>query len=120
MSTPAAGMPISKSTAAQFAWREVCDGWTLMSTSSLHVVQERMPPGTHELRHKHATTYQFYFVLEGHATVVLDDGALPVLAGQGVAIPRGVPHQIRNDSTGAVEFLVISSRPPREDRVDIA
>jgi mannose-6-phosphate isomerase-like protein (cupin superfamily) len=119
MTTSAFGTRISKHTAPQFVWRDVCDGWTLVSNARLHIVQERMPSGTHEVRHKHETTRQFYFVLAGHATVALGDSALPVLAGEGIEIPPGVPHQIRNDSAQDVEFLVASSQPPREDRVDI-
>ena len=115
----AAITPISKRNAPSFAWRESCEGWTLTSTPTLHIIQERMPPGTFELRHVHEVTQQFYYVLEGEATVQLDGSEITVSAGEGVSVAPTVAHQMRNDSSQPLEFLVISSQPPREDRVDL-
>jgi mannose-6-phosphate isomerase-like protein (cupin superfamily) len=80
---------------------------------------ERMPPGTFELRHVHHTTRQFYYVLEGGATVDLDGEMVALSAGEGLEIPPGSAHQMRNDSGDHLEFLVMSSGPPRADRVDL-
>jgi uncharacterized cupin superfamily protein len=63
---------ISKQTAEPFTWCNACKAWTLLSTSTLHVMQERMPPGTLELRHVHEQVRQFYFVLAGTAAVEVD------------------------------------------------
>ena len=38
-------------------------------------------------------------------------------AGEGVHIPAGVAHQMRNDSGDEVHFLVISQPPSHGDRV---
>lgn len=111
--------PISKATADSFEWREICLGWTLLDTPNLHVIQERMPPGTFELRHVHETTHQLYFVLEGSATVERGSDHYMVEAGEAIEIPPGVPHQMRNDSAADLEFLVTSSAPPRSDRTDL-
>ena len=111
---------ISKRNAPSFAWRDVCEGWTLADSPSLHVIQERMPPQTFELRHRHEKTWQFYFVLTGEATIE-HDGLLETLGpGEGLEIPARIPHQMRNDSaTNDLEFLVASSQRPREDRIDV-
>jgi len=116
---PERGRPISKLTADSFVWREVCEGWTLLDAPSLHVIQERMPPQTYELRHEHQQTHQLYFVLEGNATVEHADDRIEVQAGQAVDIRAGIPHKMRNDSQADLEFLVISSQRPREDRRDL-
>jgi mannose-6-phosphate isomerase-like protein (cupin superfamily) len=115
----AAATPVSKATANSFVWREVCEGWTLVDAPGLHVIQERMPAHTFELSHVHEVTHQLYFVLEGHATVVSEADRFSLAAGDAIEIPPGVPHQMRNDADLDLEFLVVSSQRPREDRFDL-
>lgn len=78
-----------------------------------------MPPSTFEVRHVHSETHQFYYVLEGEATVELDGDRVRAAQGEGIEIPPGTVHQMRNDGDGYLEFLVMSSQPPRSDRVDL-
>lgn len=47
-------VPISRSTAAHYQWGAACDGWHLLRPEALSVIQQRMPPGSAELRHRHA------------------------------------------------------------------
>ena len=110
---------ISKQNAPSFTWGEACDGWKLLEAADLHVVQERMPPATSELPHTHARVRQVYFVLEGEATVDLDGRCASVHAGEAVVIEPKTPHRISNRSDSALEFLVISSSPPRHDRENL-
>lgn len=42
---------IDSESAPWSSWAEGCDGWTLLSRPALHVMQERMAPGTREYRH---------------------------------------------------------------------
>lgn len=112
-------IPIGKDSAPAFTWREVCLGWTLVDQPNLHVIEERMPPGTFELRHVHESTRQFYFVLQGRATVESAVGRFEVSAMQGIEIPPRHEHQMRNESDIDLEFLVISTRRPREDRQNV-
>lgn len=107
---------ISKQNAPSFTWQEVCDGWKLLDAADLHVLQERMPPGTSELLHTHTRVRQVYFVLEGEATVDLDDRSESLHAGEALLIEPTTPHRIGNRSATALEFLVISSSPPGHDR----
>jgi mannose-6-phosphate isomerase-like protein (cupin superfamily) len=102
-----------------YVWRDVCDGWILLTADDLHVVLERMPRGASEVRHRHAHTRQLYFVLTGEAVVVLGDETATVRAGNGVAIEPGMAHQVRNQSSADLEFLVVSSSPPGNDREEI-
>ena len=110
---------VTKESAPHFIWGDVCDGWELLDTSSLHVIRERMPPGTFELRHLHQHVRQLYFVLEGTASVDLDGKLHTLAAGEAIVIEPPLPHQMRNDSSAPLEFLVISSAPPRDDRHDL-
>jgi mannose-6-phosphate isomerase-like protein (cupin superfamily) len=109
---------INKSIAPRDVWA-AGESWTLTDQPHLHVQQERMPPGSAERRHLHHAVEQFYYVLEGVATVRFDDREETLRPGDAVHVPAATPHQLRNDSADALEFLVISSAPPRRDRVDL-
>ncbi|MGH3259396.1 MAG: cupin domain-containing protein [Streptosporangiaceae bacterium] len=102
----------------RIAW-EAGDSWALADQPSIHVMQERIASGWAERRHLHAAVEQLYFILEGTATVQLDDREETLGPGDAVHVPAATPHQVRNDSQGALELLVISSAPPRQDRVDL-
>jgi mannose-6-phosphate isomerase-like protein (cupin superfamily) len=109
---------INKSIAPRNVW-DGGESWTLTDQPHLHVQQERMPPGRAERRHLHGATEQLYYVLEGVATVRFDDHDETLRPGDAVRVPAAASHQLRNDSADALEFLVISSAPPRGDRVDL-
>ena len=115
---------INKSIAARNVWdvgvgAGVGESWTLTDQPHMHVMQEHLPPGCAERRHLHSAVEQLYYVLEGVATVRFDDHEETLSRGDAVHVPAAAPHQMRNDSAGALEFLVISSSPPRRDRVDL-
>jgi mannose-6-phosphate isomerase-like protein (cupin superfamily) len=111
---------ISKDTAEHFLWRDICDGWYLMQQPDrLTVLHERMPPGTSEARHFHRHTLQFFFILSGIATFELDGQFFDLRPHEGVAVAPLLPHQMRNESTAPLEFLVISQPNSRDDRVYI-
>ena len=57
--------PASKHTAEHYTWGEGCDGWHLLKSDNLSVIQETMPPGTAEVPHYHRHSRQFFFILEG-------------------------------------------------------
>jgi mannose-6-phosphate isomerase-like protein (cupin superfamily) len=110
---------MSKQTAPSSTWGDNCQGWTLVAAERLHMMQERMPPQTNEIRHVHDHTHQFYYMLTGEALVQVADQTELLRAGEGVQIPPGAPHQLRNPSHTTLEFLVVSSAPPRNDRRDL-
>ena len=108
--------PISVATAAHYVWGDRCDGWHLVRTPGLSVIQERMPPGTAEVRHRHEAARQFFFVLSGELTLEVDGVATAVTAGTGCEIPPRCAHQVMNRSGAVVEFLVVSQPPAQADR----
>ncbi|MGA7632215.1 MAG: cupin domain-containing protein [Terriglobales bacterium] len=107
---------ISKATAEHYTWGNGCDGWHLVKNPQLSVIQERMPAGTVEVRHFHHHAQQFFYVLAGKTAMEVDDRTIILSAGDGIWIPAGTPHQMKNDSGDEVYFLVISQPPSHGDR----
>jgi mannose-6-phosphate isomerase-like protein (cupin superfamily) len=95
---------IKKKTAEHYHWGNGCDGWHLLKHPELSVIQERMPPGTSEVRHYHERARQFFFVLTGSATIELNNRRETLHAHEGIEIPPGIPHQIFNESSDACEY----------------
>ena len=100
--------PITRANAAHYTWGDGCDGWVLVETPALSVIEERMPPGAAEQAHRHLLAQQFFRILEGEAIMELPEQSVTLRAGEGLSIPAGLPHRIRNASAADVRFLVIS------------
>jgi mannose-6-phosphate isomerase-like protein (cupin superfamily) len=107
---------ISTATADHYVWGEICDGWHLVRSENLSVIEECMPPGTAEQRHWHEHARQFFYVLEGERTMQFDDRTIVVKPRRGIEIAPCLPHQARNCSDAAARFLVISQPPSHGDR----
>ena len=112
--------PISHLNAAHYVWGTHCDGWHLVCTSELSVIQERMPPGTHEKRHLHERARQFFFVLDGEAILEVDGREHRLLPQQGLEVAPFCAHQILNRGNLDLNFLVISQPPSHGDRMIVA
>jgi mannose-6-phosphate isomerase-like protein (cupin superfamily) len=112
-------MVISINNSEHYHWGNNCDGWHLLKSDNLSVIQERMPPATEELPHYHVLAQQVFYILSGTATFVLDDNLIVAEANQSVIIPRGVKHSIKNLSNFDLHFLVISEPKAHGDRVNI-
>jgi len=107
---------ISKDNAEHYQWGDSCDGWHLLNRPELSVIQERMPPRAAEIRHHHTRARQFFFILSGTAAIEVDDRVIVLRARQGIEIPPGTAHQMRNESAEELEFLVISQPHSHGDR----
>jgi mannose-6-phosphate isomerase-like protein (cupin superfamily) len=110
---------IDRQAAPHYVWGNGCDGWHLVQTPTLSVIEERMPPGTSEIRHYHRQAHQFFYVLRGSLSVESGETEIALRAGQGVSVLAGEPHQVRNRSASDVEFLVVSQPPSHGDRVAV-
>ncbi len=113
-----AGQSISIASAPHYRWGDDCDGWRLVTTPELAIIEERMPAGTSEQRHSHRHARQFFYVLEGELTIEIDGTTHTLRAGSGLEVPPHAPHQAVNSSGAAVRFLVISQPPSHGDRID--
>lgn len=110
-------MKTSARTAEHYTWGSTCDGWHLLRSDSLSVIQERMPPGTAEQRHRHEWAQQVFFVLAGGAAFELDGETVQLGPQESLHVPPGTPHCIANHCPVDLHFLVISEPKAHGDRV---
>lgn len=110
-------IPISTANAEHYTWGNNCDGWHLVRTPDLSIIEELMPPGTSETRHRHIHARQFFYVLEGELTLEVERHNHILHAGQGLEISPGTPHQAINRSTAPTRFQVTSQPPSHGDRI---
>lgn len=102
-----------------YVWGEGCDGWNLVDGPELSVKQERMPPHTAEAEHFHRAARQFFFILSGVAVFETAEGRVEVLAQQGLEIPPGLRHRIKNESEVDLVFILSSQPSTINDRIEI-
>lgn len=107
------------SNAEHYTWGVVCDGWHLLKSDGLSVIEERVPPGKAEQRHAHNAAQQFFYVLEGVASLEVNGELFQIGPWSGMHVPATVPHQLRNDGQTDLRFLVISQPKSHGDRVNV-
>ncbi|MDE2280899.1 MAG: cupin domain-containing protein [Xanthomonadaceae bacterium] len=110
---------ISTDNAGHYRWGQGCDGWHLLAGDDLSVIEERMPPGAVEQRHRHARARQFFYVLDGEAVLELEGVRHGLRCGEGLHVPPGAAHQMRNEGGVDVRFLVVSAPKSHGDRIDV-
>ncbi len=110
---------VSKDNSEHYQWGEQCDGWHLVRSHNLNVIQERVPPGCSEVRHLHQKSEQFFFVLLGCATLEVNGKTFEVRQNQGVHVPSNTPHQLSNLGKTDLHFIVTSTPPSHGDRVEV-
>ena len=106
----------SRKNCEHYKWGDNCDGWHLVKSQSLSIIEEIMPPGTEEEKHYHATSQQFFRILCGTATFEIDDKVITVNSGTGIHVSPNTMHKIRNNGSENLEFIVISQPTTRGDR----
>ncbi len=113
---------ISVKSAEHYQWGgpqgTACDGWHLVKTADLSVIEELMPPGTSEVRHSHAHARQFFFVLAGELTLEVEYHHFLVRAGEGIEVSPGQRHQALNQGQSPLRIIVTSQPPSHGDRMD--
>jgi len=107
---------ISTQTAERYTWADSCDGWHLLRSDEVSVIQEKMPPKSSEASHFHARSRQFFYVLSGTLTIVMDGSTHTIGTEQGLEIPPKTVHRVFNDGESEVRFLVVSAPPSHGDR----
>ncbi len=112
-------MIVSKQNAEHYTWAENCDGWHLLKSDSLSVIQERMPSGTHEALHYHIKAQQVFFILRGRAVIEIEGIEYELKTHESIAIKNGLKHKITNASLEDLHFLVISEPKSHGDRVNV-
>ncbi len=112
---------ISIKSAEHYKWGGLhgrdCDGWHLVKTRDLSIIEELMPPGTSETRHSHMRARQFFYVLEGELTLEVEYHHFVLHSQEGIEISPGQRHQAMNRSTNAIRMIVTSQPPSHGDRM---
>lgn len=112
--------PASTANSRHYVWGNGCDGWHLLERDDLSVIEERVPPGAAESRHLHSHSRQFFYVLVGEATLEVDGEIHRLRAGEGLHVPPGAAHQLRNEGNMEIRFLVVSAPKSHGDREEAA
>ena len=107
---------VSKDNAEHYTWGGICDGWHLLKSAGLSVIQERVPPGGADVKHYHERAHQFFFVLSGEATLEIAGQKLTLSPQQGLSVPPKIPHRLFNESQQELSFIVISAPMSHGDR----
>jgi mannose-6-phosphate isomerase-like protein (cupin superfamily) len=82
------------------------------------VIEEQMPPGAAETLHHHVHARQFFYVLSGELTLVVDGRPYTLTPNEGLEIAPGEVHQAVNRSAEPVRFLLTSQPPSHDDRIE--
>lgn len=112
--------PKSINNAEHYTWGAACDGWHLLKSGSLSVIQETMPPGTSEQLHYHEKAQQLFYILEGIAHFEVDGNEVEVMANESLHILPMTKHRIFNRHYNrSLRFLVISEPKSHGDRINL-
>lgn len=104
---------------AAYTWGDACKAWLLQQSENVIIKEEMMPPGTSESLHLHEGMEQFFYILEGQATFILDGKTVHVKSREGLSIRAGLPHKIINNTKEPLTFIVISAPGSAGDRIEI-
>lgn len=105
--------------ATHYTWGNGCDGWHLLDSDELSVIQERMPPGTKEEMHFHEMAQQVFYILSGVASFEVNGESHSVSASESLHVPAKTWHRISNQSNEDLHFVLVSQPKARGDRIDI-
>jgi mannose-6-phosphate isomerase-like protein (cupin superfamily) len=108
---------INKNNAERYAWGTNCDGWHLVKSDELSIIQERVPPGASEVKHYHKKAWQFFFILSGEATIEIGTKTYFLKEHEGIEVPPKLPHKLTNNSNIGLVFIIISKPKSHGDRV---
>ncbi len=77
------------------------------------------PSAVSALRHAHSKQDEFIYILEGHPTLITDEGETPLSPGTcaGFKAGTGNGHQLRNLSQNDVVYLEIGDRTPDDSAI---
>jgi mannose-6-phosphate isomerase-like protein (cupin superfamily) len=109
-------MITSKQNSEHYIWGKNCDSWILLDSENLSIKQETIPPNSKEQLHFHKNAQQFFFILKGEATIILDGKVFEVAENSGFHIAPNKNHLVENKSDIDLEFLVISNPSTNNDR----
>lgn len=106
-----------RNAANHYNWGNLCDGWQLVKRDDMSIIEEKMPPHTTEQMHYHRKSRQFFYILSGEATMILNFKKIVLLANEGIEIAPNTIHQMTNNNEKNVHFLVVSVPKSHGDKI---
>src|SRR6185369_7383107 len=82
------------------------------------LAEATLKPGTMTQAHYHPATEEIYYILEGSGEMRIEQETQTVGLGDGIAIPPGQRHQIRN--TGGLDLVFLCCCAPAYEDHDTA
>ena len=101
--------------ASRMAGREKRPLGEVLGLANLGVNRTRLAPGAvSALRHAHSVQEELVYILEGHPTLVTDEGRTPLAPGMCAGFPAGTgnAHHLVNETREEVVYLEIGDRTP--------
>ena len=66
--------------------------------------------------HKHENEDEFFYVIDGHLTIDLEDAVIDLSPGQGFLVPRRTPHRTRAPERTAILMVEGKTVTPTGDK----
>ena len=85
---------------------------TIFQSPRMLVGLNALEPGQVQPLHTHTGMDKVYHVLEGRGHFLFEEREIPMEAGTLVVAPEGVPHGLRNSSSGRLLVLAILAPSP--------
>ena len=104
--------------AARMTGREKRPLGDVFGLTSFGVNLTRLAPGAMSaLRHAHTKQDEFIYILEGHSTLITDEGRTPLEAGMcaGFKAGTGNGHHLINETADDVVYLEAGDRTPHDE-----
>lgn len=81
----------------------------LLETEYTKVKQITVNPGQRLSYQYHSKRQEFWTIVNGSATIVLDDEKILVAQGESIYIPLGAKHRIMNETNELVVFIEVQT-----------
>jgi uncharacterized cupin superfamily protein len=89
-------------------WTSVLDDGDLAGRKLNFIHDDILPPGVSIGAHRHKHDEEYYYVLSGRGTMLLDGDQFEVSAGDITAVYPGGTHGLTNDGEANLRIIVIS------------
>ncbi|ERP32096.1 cupin domain-containing protein [Chitinivibrio alkaliphilus] len=110
---------VTVESAEKHLWGNAASSRVLVEHSHVSIAQRSLSSGLREVAHYHRAAWQFFYILSGGATLSVDGEEIALEAQEGIEIPAGATHQMRNTGEGELHYLVVSTPDSRHDRVEV-
>ena len=83
------------------------------------LAEAEVGPGQATTRHRHPSTEEFYYCVEGSARLEVGGEVRSIREGDAVLIPAGEPHQIYNSASKPVRILCCCAPAYRHEDTEL-